>query len=130
VGAQADRWRGPTRTQLIVVVAVFVLALVVARTCQEARVRVEKDQAIAIAKREVDFVPRETQIRFLRQGIGREPFWFVSLGVPIDDRDDGGFSQLAVVKIDANTGKVDSIEQDELAGGARSREGESAGAEP
>lgn len=111
------------------VAAVFVLALIVARTCQQAQVRVDKDQAIAIAKREVNFTPRETQIRFLRQGIGREPFWFVSLGVPIGDREEGGFSKLAVVTIDANTGKVESVEQDEVAGGGRNR-GDTAGSEP
>jgi hypothetical protein len=114
---------------VIVVIAVFALALVVARTCQQAQVRVDEEQAIAIAEREVDFRPRETQVRFLRQGIGREPFWFVSLGVPLGDREGQRFSKLAVVKIDANTGKVESVEQDELERG-RSGQSRTGGTEP
>jgi hypothetical protein len=120
-GDRGEPWRGPTRTQVIVVVAVFLLAFFVARSCQQAQVRVSKDQAIEIAEREIDFVPTRTQIRFLRQGVERSPFWFVSLGVPLRD-DPERFSRLAVVKIDANTGKVISIDEgeatQEAAGGA------------
>jgi hypothetical protein len=109
---RAEGWGGPTRTQLIVVVAVFLLAFFVARSCQQAQVRVGKDQAIEIAEREIDFAPTRTQIRFLRQGISREPFWFVSMGIPLPD-DEERFSKLAVVKIDANTGKVVSVDEGE-----------------
>lgn len=108
---RAKGWGGPTRTQLIVVVAVFLLAFFVARSCQQAQVRVGKDQAIEIAEREIDFAPTRTQIRFLRQGISREPFWFVSMGIPLPDEE--RFSNLAVVKIDANTGKVVSVDEGE-----------------
>ena len=38
----------------------------------------------------------------LRQGIGSKPYWVVSLSVP---RRDGTFSELAVVRVDANTGQ-------------------------
>lgn len=110
-----ERWSGPTRTQVAVVVAVFLLAFFVARSCQQAQVRVDKDQAIEIAEREIDFEPTRTQIRFLRQGISREPFWFVSLGIPLPD-DPDRFSKLAVVEIDANSGKVVSIDEGEATG--------------
>jgi hypothetical protein len=128
---RGEEWRGPTRFQLIVVGVALLLTFFVARTCQQAQVRVDKDQAIEIAKQEVDFVPSRTQIRFLRQGINRKPFWFVSLGVPLDD-DESRFSKLVVVKLDANTGEVESVERGEAAppDGERDAGGGGAEAEP
>jgi hypothetical protein len=93
--------------RVAVIVGVLVLAFVVAQTCQKGQIRVDKDQAIATAKQRIDFSPRRTQIRLVRQGITSKPYWIVSLSVPTE-RDDV-FSKLALVKIDANTGKVDSV---------------------
>jgi hypothetical protein len=84
-----------------------VVAFIAAQTCQKSQIRVDKDQAIATAKERVDFTPRRTQIRLLRQGITSEPYWIVSLSIPTDRND--VFRKLALVKIDANTGKVDSV---------------------
>ena len=43
----------------------------------------------------------------LRQGITSEPFWIVSLSIAGEHEND--FRELAIVRIDANTGKVDSV---------------------
>jgi hypothetical protein len=87
-----------------------VLAVFVARSCQQAQIRITKEQAIAIADRQVDFKPGSTQIRLLRQGLNRKPFWFVSLSDPIGSAvRPQGFTRLAVVQIDANTGKVEDV---------------------
>jgi peptidase YpeB-like protein len=83
------------------------LAFVVARSCQQAQVRLTKEQAIERAEREVDFTPTRTVVRLLRQGLGSKPFWIVSLSIP--RRDDEGYRRLAVVRIDANTGKVTEV---------------------
>jgi hypothetical protein len=90
-----------------VIAAVLVLAFVVSQTCQKASVRFDKDQAIAKAKAQVDFTPQRTQVRFLRQGLDSKPFWIVSLSRP--GKSEGTFSELAVVRIDANTGKVTDV---------------------
>jgi hypothetical protein len=90
-----------------VIVGLLVLAFVAAQTCQKSQIRVDKDQAIATAKERVDFTPRRTQIRLLRQGITSKPYWIVSLSIPTEQ--DDVFSELALVKIDANSGKVDSV---------------------
>ena len=89
------------------IVAVLVAAFVAAQTCQKSSIRFTKEQAIAKANREVDFTPKRTQIRLLRQGIPGQPFWIVSLSRPGKTR--GTFSELAVVRIDANTGKVADV---------------------
>lgn len=98
---------GPTWLRVAVIVAVLVLAFVVAQTCQQSQIRVTKEQAIATATREVDFRPENTQIRMLRQGIASEPFWIVSLSVPGEP--EGSFRELAVVRVDANTGNVEEV---------------------
>jgi hypothetical protein len=92
-----------------VIVAVLVVAFVAAQTCQKSQIRVDKNQAIATAKERIDFTPQRTQVRLLRQGITSKPYWIVSLSIPTEQ--DDVFRRLALVKIDANTGKVDSVKQ-------------------
>ena len=92
---------------MAVIAGVLALAFVAAQTCQKSQIRVDKDQAIATAKDRIDFTPRRTQIRLLRQGIASKPYWIVSLSIPTER--DNVFRKLALVKIDANTGKVDSV---------------------
>ena len=115
--AEAGRWGevrrigtgGPTWLRVAVIVGVLVLAFVVAQTCQQSQIRVTKEQAIATATEQVDFTPRRTQIRLLRQGITSEPFWVVSLSVAGEPGDQNEFSELAIVRIDANSGKVEDV---------------------
>ncbi|HVG76362.1 MAG TPA: hypothetical protein VM824_13360 [Thermoleophilaceae bacterium] len=87
----------------------LVITFVAAQTCQKSQIRYDKNEAISTAKRQVDFTPQRTQIRLLRQGLNSKPYWIVSLSTPGTQR--GTFHNLAVVKIDANTGKVKSITQ-------------------
>jgi hypothetical protein len=86
---------------------VLLLAFFVARSCQQSQVRITKEQAVATAEREVDFDPRRTQVRLLRQGLSSKPYWIVSLSIPGPETDT--FSRLAVVKIDANDGEVAEV---------------------
>jgi hypothetical protein len=93
-----------------VIGALLVLTFVASRSCQQSQIRVTKEQAIATAERQIDFEPRGTQVRLLRQGLGRQPFWIVSLSIPTGEEPDT-FSRLALVRVDANTGEVASVEQ-------------------
>ena len=83
-------------------------AFVVSQSCQKSRIRITKDTAIATAKRQVDFTPTRTQVRLLGQGLNSRPYWIVSLSVPRKGAplDTQQFKELAVVRVDANTGKV------------------------
>jgi hypothetical protein len=113
--AEVGRWGtpltagGPTWLRVGVIVAVLALAFVAAQTCQKSSIRLDKDQAIAKAEAQVNFEPQRTQIRLLRQGITSRPFWVVSLSRP--GKLEGTFSRLAVVRINANTGKVETVER-------------------
>jgi hypothetical protein len=93
---------------------VLVAAFVFAQTCQKDQVRVSKDQAIATAREQVSFTPEQTQIRLLRQGLGAKPYWIVSLTIPGKTADT--FRRIALVRVDANTGKVEDVERGRRAG--------------
>jgi hypothetical protein len=100
----------PTWGRILVLIALVALAAIVARSCQQSQIRITKEQAIAIADRQIDFKPGSTQIRLLRQGLNRKPFWFVSLSDPIGSATDPrGFTRLVIVEIDANTGSVEDV---------------------
>jgi hypothetical protein len=92
-----------------VIVAVLVLAFVAAQTCQKSSIRLDKNEAIAKAEAQVNFEPQRTQVRLLRQGLTARPYWIVSLSRP--GKVEGTFSRLAVVRINANTGKVETVER-------------------
>jgi len=94
---------------VLVIGLVLVAAFVFAQTCQKDQVRVSKEQAIQTARNQVTFEPERTQIRMLRQGINSKPFWIVSLSIP-GEREDT-FKQIAVVRVDANSGKVEDVER-------------------
>ena len=86
------------------VVGVLVLAFVVSRGCQHDQIKVTQEEAVAIAQEQVDFDPDDTQVRLLRQGIDRHPFWIVSLSIPSADGET--YDELAVLRIDATSGEI------------------------
>ena len=82
-------------------------AFVVSQSCQKAQIRIDKDAAISTAKRQIKFDPTRTQVRLLRQGLNAKPVWIVSLSIPKGESlNTQQFKELAVVRVDANTGKV------------------------
>jgi hypothetical protein len=98
---------GPTWLRAAVIFGVLIVAFVAAQTCQKSSIRLDKDQAIAKATRQVDFTPKRTQIRLLRQGLASKPYWMVSLSRP--GKVKGTFSKLAVFRINANSGKLERV---------------------
>jgi hypothetical protein len=89
-------------------VVLFALTFVAARSCQQSQVRITKDQAIARAEDRVPFEPTRVQVRMLRQGMASRPYWIVSLSVPHAGTTQV-FDELAVVRVNANTGKVEDV---------------------
>jgi hypothetical protein len=87
-----------------VVAAVIVLAFVVSRACQEAEIKLTQEEAVALATEQVDFVPENTQVRLLRQGIDREPFWIVSLSTLSANGEK--YDDLVVVRMNATSGEI------------------------
>ena len=99
--------RRATWPRVLVLVGVFVLALIVSRGCQDEQVQVNEEEAVEIARQQIDFEPTRTVVRLLRQGLDRKPYWFVQLSIPIGPDDQSGlFSKLAIIQIDTETGDV------------------------
>jgi hypothetical protein len=96
--------RLPTWPRFAVIVGVFVVAFVVARGCQDEQIKLTQDEAVAMATEQVSFTPEETQVRLLRQGLDRHPFWIISLSIP--SADGNTYDELAVVRIDATSGEI------------------------
>jgi hypothetical protein len=92
---------------VVFVTGVLIAAFAVSQTCQKSQIRITKEQAIARAEARVDFKPTNRQVRLLRQGVQSSPFWMVSLSIP---RQNGTFKELAVVQMNANTGKITKVE--------------------
>jgi hypothetical protein len=108
--AAARRRRPPQSVWLRVglVVVLFAVTLFAAKSCQQSQIRITKDQAIAAAEKRVPFKPTRVQVRMLRQGLNSRPLWIVSLSVPRAGARDV-FDELAVVRVSANTGKVEDV---------------------
>ena len=86
------------------VVVLIGLAFAVSRGCQNDEIELSQEEAVALAQDQVDFTPADTQVRLLRQGIDRHPFWIVSLSVESADGDT--YDELAVLRIDATSGEI------------------------
>jgi len=92
---------------VVVIAVVLIVAFVAAQTCQKSSIRLDKNQALAKAEAQVDFTPKREQVRMLRQGLTSKPYWMVSLSRP--GKRPGTFSELAVFRINANTGKLQRV---------------------
>ena len=69
-------WRG-----IVAVLALLAVTVFAANSCQQAQVRLSKEQAIATARTEAGFAPERTQIRLVRQGLTGRPYWAISFSV-------------------------------------------------
>lgn len=109
--------RAPTWPRVAVVVAVLVGAFLVSRSCGTSDIKVTQEEAVEMATAEAGFEPADTQVRLLRQGIDRHPFWIVSLSTLSPDGDT--YADLAVARVDATSGDI--VELREQKKGERER---------
>ena len=90
--------------KVILLAAVLLLAYLVARTCGSSQPDVSQEEAIEIAKEEIEFEPNDVQVRNIPRGF-EERSWMVSLytGTPTDPQ------ECRVVEIDAESGDVITV---------------------
>jgi hypothetical protein len=90
--------------RLVLLVAVLLLAYLVAQTCGSSEPGVSKEEAIEIAREEIDFDASQVQIRNVPRGFENRS-WMVSLytGTPTRPQ------KCSVVEIDADNGRVITI---------------------
>lgn len=84
------------------------VAFLAARGCASRETQVSKEEAVEIAREEVDYEPERVMTKFLARGIKSRPSWAVSLATL---RDDGSFERITVVVVDGRTGDVVDVKQ-------------------
>jgi hypothetical protein len=82
------------------VVVVLLAAFLATKSCARQENKISQDEAIAIAKEQIDFVPDKVQIRYVPQGIPPVYYWAVSLYT----LKDGQPARVQVVLVNATTG--------------------------
>ena len=85
-------------------VALLALGLVLTRVLGRTNPKFSKQDAIAVARPNVDFKPQGYNIRLVRQGIPPRPVWAVSFWIRKAAGD--GYSKITLVLLDANSGQV------------------------
>jgi hypothetical protein len=85
---------------------VLVAAGLVAQNCGSRETEVSKEDAVVIAKREIDYEPERVLTRFVPRGFQSRPSWAVSLAT-LDSR--GDVERVTVVVVDGVTGDVVEI---------------------
>jgi hypothetical protein len=108
VAAARRRPSQPVWLRVGLIVALLAITFVAARSCQQSQIRISEERAIASAEQRVPFRPTRVQVRLVRQGLTSRPFWVVSLSVPRDGETQV-FDELAVVRVNAYTGRVEDV---------------------
>jgi hypothetical protein len=85
------------------------LGFVLVHVVERHGTRVSQDEAVAIARAQIDFEPEDYQIRFLRRGIPSRGYWAVSFFIR---KAEGGYARVTVVLVDASSGKVAEVRRE------------------
>ena len=86
--------------------ALLVVGLLLVHLAGRGGQKVSQDEALAIARRQIDFRPTGHQIRFIRRGIPSHGYWVVSYYIRKPLR---GFQRVTVVLVDATSGRVTEV---------------------
>jgi hypothetical protein len=93
--------------RIAILLAVLLLAFLATRTCASRDTDVDQDEAVEIARNEVDYDPDRVIVRFVPQGVESRPFWAVSLSTV----NEAGFRQdCTTVLVNGSTGDIERVE--------------------
>ena len=95
--------------KVALLLAVLLLAFVASRSCASRDTDISQDEAVEIAREEVDFEPDRVGVRFLPRGVPSQPFWAVSLST---EDSQGALERVIVVVVDANTGEIEEVREE------------------
>ena len=82
---------------------VLLAAFLVSRSCGSRDTVISQEEAVEIARDEIDYEPDRVGIRFLPQGFQSRPSWAVSLST-VDT--EGELTRVTVVVVDGETGEI------------------------
>jgi hypothetical protein len=92
--------------KVAIILAILLVAFVASRSCASVGDRISQEEAVSIAKRQIDYTPDKVQVRLFKRGLQSRPFWAVSL---VTVGSDGRLERATVVVVDARTGEVDEV---------------------
>jgi hypothetical protein len=92
--------------KVAIVLAVLVAAFLVSKSCGAVGDEISQEQAVEIARTQIDYEPERVMVRLLKRGVKSRPYWAVSLATVADT---GALERVTVVVIDAKTGAVGEI---------------------
>lgn len=103
-----ERFRAvPGRFKALLLLAILLGVLAgTGRLQASSGIEIERDQAVEIARSELDFQPERADARIVRQGFVLRPVWAVSFSVPTPDGDQNDFDRLLIVEVDAISGEI------------------------
>ena len=90
----------------LLLLAILAVAFVAARGCASRDTEVSKEEAVEIAREEVDYEPERVMTRFVPRGARSRPNWAVSLSTVGAG---GRLENVTVVVVDARDGEVVEI---------------------
>ena len=89
--------------RIAILIVVLLVAFGVTKSCARQQNDVSQDEAVAIARKEIDFEPDRYQIRYLPQGIPPVYYWAVNFQ-KLDEKD--RVIRVEVLLVNAATGAV------------------------
>jgi hypothetical protein len=95
-----------TWSRVAFMVALVAAGLLLVNVANRGGAKVSKEDALAIARPQIDFKPTGYQIRFIRRGIPSRGFWVVSFYI---QKQAGGYARVTVVLVDAASGRVTEV---------------------
>ncbi len=95
--------------RILLLILVLAVAFVASKSCASRDTEVDSDEAVEIARQEVDYEPERVMVRFTPRGIDSTPHWAVSLSL-VDAA--GNAERVTVVLVDARTGQVVEIDRE------------------
>ena len=87
-------------------IGLLALGFVLVHVVDRNGAKVGQDEAVAIARAQIDFEPEDHQIRFIRRGIPSRGYWVVSFYIR---KQAGGYKRVTVVLVDAASGRVTEV---------------------
>ena len=89
--------------RLAALLLVLLAAFLVSRSCGSRDTEISQEEAIEIARDEIDYEPNRVGVRFLPQGFQSRPSWAVSLST---ENAEGELTRVTVVVVDGRTGEI------------------------
>ncbi len=86
-----------------ILIAVLLAAFLATQSCASRDTEISKEEAVEIARKEVDFQPDRVMTRFVPRGIDSRPSWAVSLSTTDAA---GRLERVTVVVVDGRTGEI------------------------